>query len=294
MIAVDWGTTRVRAWRMDSAGRIRERRALDAGAMTVARDEFAAVLESLVGPWCAQGEGPLLLCGMVGSRHGWIEVPYVPCPASLADIAAGMVELPWAYGRVFIVPGLAYRDVDGVPDLLRGEESQALGAMAVLPEEGAALCLPGTHSKHLRVRNGRIVAFSTYMTGELFSLLLEHGILGRLADGRSIDDDAFAAGVQCMRGGASLSHRLFSVRACALTGELLPGAVAGYLSGLLIGHELSQLQAERIFIAAEPLLAKLYARAISIMGGAAQVLNADVAAAGLHRLALSLGERAFA
>lgn len=294
MIAVDWGTTRVRAWRMDDAGRVRDRRALDAGAMTVARDEFAAVLESLVGPWCAEGDGPLLLCGMVGSRQGWMEVPYVACPAALEDIAAGVAELQWGRGRVFIVPGLKCRDAEGVPDLLRGEESQALGAMATLPPEGAALCLPGTHSKHLRVQDGRIVAFSTYMTGELFALLMQHGILGRLADGSSIDADAFAVGVRRMAGGAALSHRLFSVRTCTLAGDLPPTGIAGYLSGLLIGHELAQLRDRRVFVAADPPLAELYVRAMAIIGGEARLLDADVAAAGLHRLALSLGERLLA
>lgn len=292
MIVVDWGTTRVRAWRMDATGRIGDRRALDAGVMAVTRDEFAPVLESLVGSWCDEDKGPLLLCGMVGSRQDWMEVPYVACPASLEDIAAGVAELQWPRGRAFIVPGLECRDAEGVPDLLRGEESQALGAMAVLPPEGAALCLPGTHSKHLHVQDGRIVTFSTYMTGELFSLLMQHGILGRLADGRGIDDDAFAVGVRRMMGGGLLLHRLFSVRACALAGDLQPAGVAGYLSGLLIGHELSQLRDGRVFVAADPPLAALYARAMAIMGGDARLLDADIAAAGLHRLALILRERA--
>ena len=295
MIAVDWGTTRVRAWRLADDGRILERRALDAGVMAIAREAFAPTLESMIGGWCAEGDGPVFLCGMVGGRQGWIEVPYVRCPASLGDIAAGVRELQWARGTAYIVPGLACHDRGGVPDLLRGEESQALGAMALLPPGGASLCLPGTHSKHLRVRDDRVEAFETYMTGEIYALLLDHSILGRLAEGRDVDAAAFASGVKRSAEGGALSHQVFAARTRALTGELAPDAVAGYLSGLLVGHELANLPARSVVhVAAESPLGELYSKALGMTGREAHSLGPDVAAAGMHRLAQVLRTRAAA
>jgi len=295
MIAVDWGTSRVRAWRLAEDGSVRDRRALDAGVMAVTRDEFAPILESMVGSWCAEGDGPLFLCGMVGGRQGWIEVPYVSCPASLDDVAAGIREIAWARGRAFIVPGLRCRDAEGVPDLLRGEESQALGAMALLPAADVTLCLPGTHSKHVQLQGERIARFETHMTGECFSTLLDHSILGRLAKGRDIDESAFAAGVERASRGGFLPHQLFGARTRVLVGELAPEAIAGYLSGLLVGHEVAQLPSQApVYVAAEPALRDLYLRAFELSGRTVQSLDADVAAMGLQRLARSLGTRAAA
>lgn len=295
MIAVDWGTSRVRAWRLAEDGRVRERKALDAGVMAVARNEFASILDAMVGAWCAEGEGPLFLCGMVGGRQGWTEVPYVKCPASLDEIAAGVRELRWKHGIAYIVPGLHCEDAQGMPDLLRGEESQALGAMALLPPGDALLCLPGTHSKHVRVSGERIAGFETYMTGEAFAVLLDHSILGRLAEGRDIDPAAFEAGVANGAKGGALSHQLFGVRTRAITGELAPQQVAGYLSGVLVGHEVANLPPRSIVhVAAEPALRDLYLRALAATGRSARELDADVAAAGIYRLARTLGTRAAA
>jgi 2-dehydro-3-deoxygalactonokinase len=293
MIAVDWGTTHVRAWRLSADGRVLERRASPRGVMAVPRGAFPGILEELAGSWISEGASPIVMCGMVGSRQGWLEVPYVRCPASLAEIAAGVREVQWPGNHsAFICPGLQCRDGNGVPDVLRGEESQAIGAMQSLPAGSADLCLPGTHSKHLRVRDGIIESFETHMTGEVFALLRQHGILGRLMEGESIDPQAFDEGLRRSRDADGLLHQLFGARARALLGEMPATAIAGYLSGMLIGHEVHcASRTRRMYVIAAPELGELYVRAFAMSGCGATLLDPDVAASGLFRIAQLLGAR---
>jgi 2-dehydro-3-deoxygalactonokinase len=293
LIAVDWGTTHVRAWRLSSDGSVLERRARAEGVMAVPAGAFQAILEELVGSWISDGAGPILMCGMVGSRQGWIEVPYVSCPASLADIAAGVREVRWSASRSAIIcPGLSCVDGDGVADVLRGEESQALGAMRDLPAGVAQLCLPGTHSKHLRLRDGVIEGFTTHMTGEVFAVLGRHSILGRLMDGGHIDARAFEEGLERARDPGGLLHHLFGARTRVLLDGMPPTSIAGYLSGMLIGHEVhSARPPRRTYVVAAPELGQLYARAFAASGCEATLLDPDVAAAGLFRIAQSLEAR---
>src|SRR5574341_2278641 len=147
--------------------------------MQIEGGRFAEALESQVGEWLAAGEKPVVMSGMIGSRQGWLEAPYANCPAGAAEIAAGMREVRWGGRRAWIVPGLSSRDSTGVPDVMRGEETQILGVLDQLPA-AAWICLPGTHSKWVEVRGERIVRFSTHMTGEVFATLKEHSILGRM------------------------------------------------------------------------------------------------------------------
>jgi 2-dehydro-3-deoxygalactonokinase len=293
LIAVDWGTTHVRAWRLAGDGRILERRARAEGVMVVPHGAFPSILEELVGSWISEGAGPIYMCGMVGSRQGWVEVPYVPCPASIADIAAGVREVRWGHNRsAMVCPGLSCTDGAGVPDVLRGEESQVLGAMQQVTSGAAHLCLPGTHSKHVRVRDGAIEAFTTHMTGEVFALLGKHSILGRLMEGEAIDAKAFDEGLSRSVDAEGLLHHLFGARARALRDEMPATAIAGYLSGMLIGHEVhSARRVERTYVIASPELGKLYVRAFAQAGCEATLLDPDVAAAGLFRVAQSLDAR---
>ena len=292
MIAVDWGTTHVRAWRLSPDGRVLERRARAEGVMAVAAGDFPRILEELTGSWITEGAGPVFMCGMVGSRQGWVEVPYVRCPASLADIAAGVREVSWGTRVAFVCPGLICDDDAGVADVLRGEETKALGAMHGLPAGSRDLCMPGTHSKHLRVRDGVIEGFTTHMTGELFAILGQHSILGRLMEGQRVDAGAFDEGVGRSRDPGGLLHHLFGARARVLVGEMPATAVAGYVSGILIGHELrAARRMQDAVVVAAPELGDLYVRALASEGCVARLLDPDVTATGLLRIAQERGAR---
>lgn len=296
LIAIDWGTTQARAWRLDADGAIRERRAVPLGLRMLRGRPFDAALAELLGPWRGDG-APRLACGMIGSRQGWIEAPYVECPASLASLADRLVETPG--GELTIVPGVATVDARGVPDAMRGEETQLLGAVA-LGESGVLAVLPGTHSKWARVDHGRVVDFATFMTGELYTLLLEHSMLGRVASGVPGDSsgEPFARGVAHGLGPGELAHDLFAARTLALAGELAPDDVAEWLSGLLIGREVRAGLAwahERgaasgaVRIIANDALADRYESALCDAGMPTEIAADDAAANGLWRIALQAG-----
>lgn len=288
MIAIDWGTSGFRAYRLDSQGNILDSRAAAKGILSVPAGGFPPVLEQQVGDWIAQGESPIVMSGMVGSRQGWVEVPYVQCPAGLAEIAAATREVRWQgegkRRRAWIVPGVSCRDAAGVHDVMRGEEVQVLGASLV---EGL-VCLPGTHSKWVVVANNKIMRFSTYMTGELYAVLKQHSILGRMMEQGEPDSSAFAEGVKRSGEGGGLLHHLFGVRTRGLMGELGPAATASYLSGILIGHELRAFDVKKVYLLGTPELAALYAQAAAALGIETKALDPEAAARGLFRLGVML------
>ena len=288
MIAIDWGTTNLRAYRVDDAGIVLARKSVAGGVMRTAPGAFASTLNELISPWLVEDEGPVMMCGMVGSRQGWVEVPYIPCPASARDIAAGLRKVDIGGGKSgFICPGLVSRDSGGVPDLLRGEETQIIGAMTSLRTGSASVWIPGTHCKHVHVHDGVIETFTTYMTGESFSLYCEHSILGRLSEGVAVDIDAFDEGLRRAEEQGGLLHHLFGVRSRVLCGDMAAGAVRGYLSGLLIGHEIASDPPggdEPIFVLGDIHLAELYVRALDRCGFATGALGRDLAVAGLVRV----------
>ena len=191
MIGIDWGTTAFRAYRLAPGGTILDRRESEGGILSVPECGFPAALSAAIGPWLAEGERLVLLCGMVGSRQGWVEAPYLPCPAGPAEIAAALTPLPFDGARCLLVPGLTTRDAGGVPDVMRGEETKLIGLLAELGTAEALACLPGTHAKWARLSGGRITHFATQMTGEVRAVLLEHSILGRLAKDAPTDEAAF-------------------------------------------------------------------------------------------------------
>jgi len=299
LIGLDWGSTGLRAWLIGAGGRVLQSRQAPLGASVLSGEAaYAQALVQLTGDWQrARPELPLLACGMVGSQHGWREVPYVNCPADAAMLAARMA--PGA-GGLRIVPGLLDDPHDGTPDVMRGEETQILGAVALHPElADATLILPGTHSKWARLRQGHVLGFATQMTGELFALLREHSVLARLmAEGGGEPDwGAFGQGVAAAReqGAAEgLLHQLFGVRALGLRGRLPQAAAADYLSGLLIGHELTVgvatlLPVQPLALVGEPALCRRYAEALKHFGvHGARTLD-NTAPAGLWRLAQELG-----
>jgi len=253
LIGIDWGTSHLRAYLLDDDGAVLERRARPWGLRQLPEGGFDAALADLVQGWPA---APRLAAGMVGSRNGWREVPYLDLPADAAAIAAALSSVQAADGRpLHLVPGL--RDPAG-PNVMRGEETQIVGALALRPALAAraTLLLPGTHSKWAQVRDGAVVRFHTAMTGELYALLRRHSILGAgLPDTVPDAPDAFQRGVRAARdsGPAGALSALFSTRALMLDGALASAAVPDYLSGLLIGEELRAALAAGWATPGEPL-----------------------------------------
>lgn len=287
MIGVDWGTSSFRAFRLGAAGQVLARRDAPMGILHVPPGGFAAALGEAVGDWLADGERHVLLSGMVGSRQGWVEAPYLPCPAGPAEIAAALVDVPFEAARVKLVPGLSDADQTDTPEVMRGEETQIVGVLDRLHSdepggEGIA-CLPGSHSKWARIRDGRILAYRTYLSGEAFAALRGGTILGRMMADAPHDADGFARGLARAGEPGHLLHHLFGVRTLGLTGRLADSASASYLSGLLIGHEVrAALPADAVVhLIGAPALCALYAEAIVTFGGTAVIMDADAAARGL-------------
>ncbi|MCK8787216.1 2-dehydro-3-deoxygalactonokinase [Roseomonas sp. NAR14] len=288
LIALDWGTTALRAFLLGAGGRVLDRRAAPRGLLQVPPGGFAAVLAEILGDWRRPGL-PALAAGMVGSAQGWREVPYHRGPAGLADLAAGLLPVPEkgpeGEAVLRIVPGIL---LDGappevMPEVMRGEETQVMGALALEPglRAAARIVLPGTHSKWVAVRDGRITSFRTYMTGELFAVLRAHSILGRaLAPsaqpaGAADEEEAWAAfdrGVDAARAGkAGLAPLLFSARTLVLAGALPAAASLDYLSGLLIGDELRAAlpvgePGIPLALIGDPALCRRYRRAFARLG----------------------------
>ncbi len=293
LIALDWGSTRLRAFLLGEGGTVLATRDSGDGASTLhGAEAFARALADLVGDWRADHPGlKLLACGMVGSQHGWREAPYVRCPADAAALAAQALALD---DGPSLIPGLV--DDTGQPDVMRGEETQIVGALALHPElaEEACLVLPGTHSKWARVRGGRVTGFATHMTGELFALLRQHSVLNRLmpADGSSpASPEAFLKGVDAAREPGGLGHQLFAVRTLGLFKQLAPEQLPDYLSGLLIGHEIaSELTGSlrHLALVGDPALCARYAHALQHLGRPAPLLLDNTAPAGLWRLSQTM------
>ncbi len=292
LIGIDWGTTSARAYRLDGRGEALGVRTGPLGIQQVS-GPYPDALAALLGDWASEAV-PRLACGMIGSRQGWVEAPYVACPGSLDALARGIVRSEG--GALSIVPGLSCRHADGVPDVMRGEETQIAGALR--DDAGPTLAiLPGTHSKWALVRTGTIVAFTTHMTGEVFAVLRDHSILGRMLASAEAGfaAEAFARGVR--RGherSGEILHLLFGVRTMSLQDDLAPQQAGDYLSGLLIGSEIA---AGRSWAASEgvPLdsavligsgaLCARYAAALRTTGVEASLAPEDAAARGLWRIA---------
>ncbi len=285
LIGIDWGTTSLRAFLLDGAGAILDRRDGPHGIMSVKDGDFAGVLSKTIGPWISGGPPPVLLSGMIGSRQGWVEAPYVDVPAGIADLAEALVSVPFDAADVRLVAGL--KDASGtMDDVVRAEEVQVLGAMTRLGIDQGRFLLPGTHSKWIHAEDGRITRFATYMTGEVYDALRNHTILGRLMQDGEMDVAAFNDGVD--KGAAAgapgaLLHRLFGVRTAGLFGHCAPPGLADLLSGLLIGAEIADqfgVDGSGVQIVASASLAERYALAASHLGLKANIVSADCVADG--------------
>lgn len=301
LLAVDWGTSSLRGALLDAQGGVLEAREFARGILSVAEGGFAAVFDECFGDWrAAHPDLPCLMAGMVGSRQGWQEAPYCACPAGFSELAE---RLSWIEpGRIAIVPGLSdMREglqhdaaLEKLPDVMRGEETQVFGALATLGRSDALLVLPGTHSKWVYVYDSRIVAFSTFMTGECYALLRQHSILARTMpqEDDSFDEAGFTRGVRVALLGRNLLQSAFTVRTLALFEQLPQQQRPSYLSGLLIGEELRAQNLHRgseVVVIGNPALTRRYKLALALCEAQALCPGAQATWQGLHALARRAG-----
>lgn len=283
-IAVDWGTTNRRAWRLDPAGTVADEMEDDQGILAVPDGGFP---DAVGGIRSRLGDLPMLMAGMIGSNRGWVEAPYVGCPAGLPDLAEHLLWIDAE--RAAIVPGVAY-DLDSAADVMRGEEIQLLGAYAegwIGPD--CTLCHPGTHNKWVRLEDGRIAAFRTVMTGELFNLLKAHSILADLLVTAAEPGPAFEAGVRHGLDHEDLTAELFSVRARTLLGKARREDSSAYVSGLLIGADLKiglRLAGDgETVVVGSPQLTRLFGAALKAAGRPSREIDGEAAfLAGIRHL----------
>jgi 2-dehydro-3-deoxygalactonokinase len=312
LLALDWGSTTFRAWLLDSAGAVLDAVRTTDGALTVseradsARVRAAAFEETfarLCRPWLDEHPGiPALCAGMAGSNHGWAEAGYLDVPADLGGLAEHLTVVPAGDSVVHIVPGL--RATGPEPDVIRGEEVQLVGALAVAADRPETVVLPGTHSKWVRLDGTRVTGFTTAMTGELYGLLMRDSILARLATGEAGLDasPAFIRGLEteAARGDErGLPALLFTARPLVLAGRLDATEVADYVSGLLIGAEVRHAlratpasvgtPAGVVALCGPPASAQRYRVALERGGASVRIVGEDVAARGLWRVALDAG-----
>ena len=291
LIAVDWGSSSFRGHLLARDGAVLDEIASADGVSTIAPGAFAETFRRLLGGWLeAHADLPIVASGMVGSRHGWRETPYVKCPADPGDIAKGLVALQAGDRVVHLAPGLSYEDENGEPDLMRGEEVEILG---ISDSGGRLIILPGSHSKWAIVERGRVERFKTFVTGELFAAIKDHTLAGAFARAAKGEPSrlAFARGVR--RGGFGLLGALFGARSLPLTGKLVEDDAGEYLSGLLVGAEIAE--ARRLFPDEEPHIAgaeklvERYLAAFEVLGEEARPAAPRAAARGLFILARYAG-----
>ena len=311
LIALDWGTTSLRAYLVGADGTALDTRASSAGIMNLPAGGFDQAFEETCGAWLdahatLAAPLPVIAAGMVGSAQGWVEAPYVETPAGADALVAGIVTVKTSRGVVVhVVPGVLERGV--LPNVMRGEETQIFGALASEPSlgtsGGALIGLPGTHAKWAFVSDERIERFYTFMTGETFSVLRDHTILGRtMHPSATHDEQAFVRGVDTARdaGDAGMLATIFTTRTLGLTGQLTGEQQPDYLSGLLIGHELrglsevltregSSLAGKTLRLIGSDALCDRYRVALSRFGCHDAPIVAQATEHGLYRIAVLAG-----
>lgn len=240
-ILVDWGTSNFRAYLLDKQGNCLEETSAPSGIAQIS-GEFEATLNANIGDWLTRHDHlTVILAGMIGSQIGWKNTPYVDCPAPVEGYGQYCVQVSeFNQGNCWIIPGMKHNTNDGKVDVMRGEELQVIGASLLAGDtEEAYYCCPGTHTKWVKVKHGEIKTISTAMTGELFALLSNHSILANSLDLSSeLDNAAFIKGLSYSQQPGGLLNHIFSVRSQFVTGKQNSAAGAGYLSGILIGHEI--------------------------------------------------------
>ena len=300
LIALDWGTSNLRASLLDPSGHSLEQRQSAMGVMKVPDGGFGSVLVELCGDWMQTHRIPMIASGMVGSRQGWKEAPYLSCPATLKQAAHQLTGLEFEHPdlgnhKVYIVPGLKCIDANGQTDVMRGEETQIWGAQ--LPSSSICV-LPGTHSKWIWLDGeGDFQNFKTFMTGELYSLLTQHSILGRLMEisetNVPLKKDVFLRGVTLgIAGHAEVMHTLFAARTAGLMGQLGTSELPDFLSGILIGAEIGSVSLDavsKVHLLGEGGLCERYRRAFQQQGMSVMRVGENAATKGQWLLAREAG-----
>ncbi|HEY6735176.1 MAG TPA: 2-dehydro-3-deoxygalactonokinase [Roseiarcus sp.] len=299
LIAIDWGSSSFRAYLMSPDAHVLDEVASGDGIGSVAAGAYPATLKRLIGRWLeAHPSLPVVASGMVGSRHGWREAAYVKCPAGPGEVAAQLTPVEADGRRVHLAAGLSYVDEDAQPDVMRGEETEIFG----VAEAGARLIvLPGSHSKWVKVDGDRVVAFKTFVTGELFAALRDHTVAGafaRAAPAKS-PGEAFALGVRrgaaagACEGKSGLLGLMFGARSLPLMGALPDDDSGEYLSGLLIGAEIGEARrlfpGETPYVAGAEALVERYLAAFAALNVSARAAPRRAAARGLFRIARAGG-----
>ena len=271
-IVANWGTTSFRGYLLENET-VLEQVSSKEGISALQKGQHRDVFLRQCGHWLkAESDAPVLLVGMVGSREGWVEAPYATCPAGPAEIAQALVPVDLENGRKgYIIPGLFCEPAPGAADVMRGEETLALGAGV----ENGLICSAGTHPKWIEMKNGRIARFATSMTGEMYALLREHSMIGRPAtepeDPKGFDLGLDAAERNSGENRVGPLHLLFSARASVVSGRMNGNLLAPYLSGLLTGDEINGALSEfgrpsSVTILAAPERADLYVHALERHG----------------------------
>ena len=277
-LAVDWGTSHLRVWAMSHTGTVQERRSNNAGMATLDHDGYEPALLDLAGDLLGTGITPVLICGMAGSRQGWAEAKYVTVPCSPPGIdRATHVATDDPRLSVQILPGIKQTSP---ADVMRGEETQVAGFLALNPKFDGVICLPGTHTKWAHISAGEIVSFRTFMTGELFALLSQQSVLRHNVTGQGWDAGVFADAVSNgMSNPAELAARLFSIRAEGLLNDLHADQARARLSGFLIGSELAAARpywlGQHVALIGDDALCKAYGDALGAQGLPVERTDAD-------------------
>jgi 2-dehydro-3-deoxygalactonokinase len=305
LIALDWGTTSLRAWLLGDDGRILQSRRRDRGLLSTAAGterarENEAAFDEACGDWLRANPAlPAIACGMVGSDQGWREAGYLTVPTDLVIDATDLSTVRHDLGTLHLVPGLRLAPHGTTPgDIMRGEETQLMGVLDVLPNADAPLTvvLPGTHTKWVRIDNRKVISFTTAMSGELFALVLRHGILALTAAAGERDDAAFARGLMAGAAGDTrgLPVELFGARALVVDGRLDPASVADYVSGVIIADEVRHqlpryADPDRVVLCGTADLCRRYASALGMHGVQTHLVSEDATALGLWAIAARAG-----
>lgn len=288
-VVVDWGSTHIRVCLLDDEGQLLAQKTADKGVFNLPKNGFEDCLKQVCGDWL-EDDVNVVISGMAGSRNGWIETEYLPCPVDENQLAAKLVPVENSLGlAISIVPGVSYLPTDSnYADVMRGEETQIFGVMAKTKQRDGLICLPGTHSKWARVVDGQIVSFNTFMTGELFAMLTTRSSLSDFMVEADFDEADFIAGIDCAKQQGGLLNQLFGIRARILTGLLEQNQSYGFLSGLLIGSEFVEAQKaqEQLVLVGSPSLTANYALAASHLGiNSLQFDATEITVVGLNQLA---------
>jgi 2-dehydro-3-deoxygalactonokinase len=275
-LIIDWGSTNFRAFAMDNKGNLVDKIDHKLGLLQITDGKFAPSLQQILSDWLGAFQSfPIVMAGMVGSAQGWIPVPYITTPVNINNLGeqASSFILPWG-AQATIIPGVSYSDASGNKDVMRGEEVQLFGLIKMINETNATALFPGTHSKHIEFSNNQLNQFSTYMTGELFSILSAQSILGRDLPKQKPSESAFYKGV-IESNTNNLTHQLFMTRTHRLFGDIEESAILDYLSGLLIGYETREIQAKHVYLVGSEKLSTRYQVACQALSINTTFINGD-------------------